>query len=254
MIELQDVSFKTRKKTIINQQSCAMPVGELIVLIGPNGAGKSTMLGLMSGRLKPSSGEVLLDGCPLDSWPLLELARCRAVMSQRVQLSFGFSAKEVIELGRSAFVDDDFKSGIIDEVIQLCGLACLARQDFLSLSGGQQQRVHFARALAQIWDAPRGHACLLLDEPDAGLDIAHQDLILRIAKDYAHQGQTVVVVLHNLHLAARYADRIMLVADGAVVKQGSAMEVLKPNHLSAVYGINLCQVGSENEPILVPAS
>lgn len=247
MLELKQASFKAGQRLIVNQQSLCVPCGEMLALLGPNGAGKSTIMGLLSGRLTPCRGDVLLNDCPLETYSPVSLARCRAVMSQKVYLSFGFSSREVVALGRSAFAHDSQSDAIIEQALAAACASHLADQDFTSLSGGEQQCVQFARALAQIWDAKPNSAWLLLDEPETGLDIAHQVLILHAAKKFAQQGFGVAVVLHNVNLAAQYADKIALVQNGAVARYGTPKQVLKTDYLQQIYNIPLRQVGTESD-------
>jgi iron complex transport system ATP-binding protein len=227
MLELKQASFKAGQRLIVNQQSLCVPCGEMLALLGPNGAGKSTIMGLLSGRLTPCRGDVLLNDCPLETYSPVSLARCRAVMSQKVYLSFGFSSREVVALGRSAFAHDSQSDAIIEQALAAACASHLADQDFTSLSGGEQQCVQFARALAQIWDAKPNSAWLLLDEPEAGLGVA--------------------VVLHNVNLAAQYADKIALVQNGAVARYGTPKQVLKTDYLQQIYNIPLRQVGTESD-------
>lgn len=259
MLELRDVSYRAGKRLIIDRQSLAVPAGELLALVGPNGAGKSTLMGLLSGRFQPSGGTALLDQHPLRQWSSASLARRRAVMSQSTHMTFGFSAREVVALGRSAFDRSTFyrealhHDHIVEQALAAARVAHLADNPFPSLSGGEQQRVQFARALAQVWDAAPDPAWLLLDEPDAGLDIAHQVIILQTAKQFAQQGFGVAVVLHNLNLAAHYADRIALVHQGKIARQGPPSQVLETDYLSHIYGIRLqCVRGQQGETIIAP--
>lgn len=260
MLALDNVSLFSHRRTVIDSLSLSVKPGQLLALIGPNGAGKSTALALLSGRLEPTSGNATLDDQPLSDWPPEALAHRRAVLSQRVQLAFGFSAREVVLLGRSAA---PHRATAQDERIALEALeaACaghLSERSYLELSGGEQQRVQLARVLAQVWDAGRRAgerpAYLLLDEPEAGLDIAHQHFILHFAHQLAREGYGVAVVLHDLNLAARHADEIALLDGGRLVDCGPPNQVLDPWRLSEVYGIGLrrAALDSGHESVIVP--
>jgi len=217
----------------------AMP-GQLLVLVGPNGAGKSTLLSTMAGLLEAEEGQVTLDGRPLAAWPHRDLARRRAMLSQRVDLAFGFSVEEVVGLGRSPHAPDVLRDDrIVDAALRAAHAWGLRGRRYTALSGGEKQRVQLARVLAQIWEAASTGGWLLLDEPEAGLDIAHQHFILRRACACAAAGFGVIAVLHDLNLAARYADRIAVLADGALLRHGEPGEALDPSLLSAIYGIPL---------------
>ncbi|MFT4047215.1 MAG: heme ABC transporter ATP-binding protein [Solimonas sp.] len=243
MLRLDAVSYVTAGRRIVDDLDLQVRPGKLLALIGPNGAGKSTALGLLSGRLPPSGGGATLDGQALADWPPELLAARRAVLSQRVQLAFGFSAAEVVMLGRSARAgrgDDDRR--IVAETLDAVCARHLASRSYLELSGGEQQRVQLARVLAQVWDVRDAPAYLLLDEPEAGLDIAHQHFILHVARDLARQGYGIAVVLHDLNLAARHADDVAILHGGRLVDCGPAESALDAPRLSSVYGIALRRV------------
>ncbi|GAA4723306.1 heme ABC transporter ATP-binding protein [Phytohabitans rumicis] len=206
--------------------------GELLALAGPNGAGKTTLLSAVCGDLPTAAGTVELDGVPLTDWSTVELARRRAMLPQRTALSFPFAVADVVAMGRAPWAgtplsaeDDD----AVAEAMRLTGVEGFVARPFSALSGGEQARAALARVLAQRT------AILLLDEPTAALDLHHQELVLTLARDRARAGDTVVVVLHDLGLAAAYADRIALLAGGALVAAGPPAEVLTEGTLSAVY-------------------
>lgn len=227
-------------RTIIQQVSLAASPGQLLVLVGPNGAGKSTLLGALAGRVRPDAGKVSLHGRPLAAWDPRELAQHRAMLSQRVDLAFGFTVREVVMLGRSPHVPDAER----DERIATAALRAahaweLRDRRYTVLSGGEQQRVQLARVLAQVWESGRSGGWLLLDEPEAGLDIAHQHFILRRARACAAIGLGVIAVLHDLNLAARYADEVAVLASGALLRRGPPHEALETDLLSEIYGIPL---------------
>ncbi|MFJ1703600.1 heme ABC transporter ATP-binding protein [Kitasatospora sp. NPDC088346] len=207
--------------------------GELLALLGPNGAGKSTLLGVLAGDLAPTTGSLLLHGGPLAEVKVADLALHRALLPQSSGLSFPFPVDEVVRMGRApwagtpAAAQDD---AVVAEVLELTGTAQFAGRPFTALSGGERARVALARVLAQ-------RACLLLlDEPTAALDLRHQELVLRLARQRAAAGDAVVVVLHDLSLAAAYADRVVLLAAGRAVADGPVREVLAGPLLSEVYG------------------
>jgi iron complex transport system ATP-binding protein len=227
-------------RLILRDVSLTATPGRFLVLVGPNGAGKSTLLSTMAGLLKADKGEVLLDGRSLAAWPPRELARRRAMLSQRVDLEFGFRVEEVVGLGRGPHVTDPLRDDrIVDAALRAAHAWGLRGRLYTALSGGEKQRVQLARVLAQIWEGAATGGWLLLDEPEAGLDIAHQHFILRRARACASAGFGVIAVLHDLNLAARYADEIAVLADGALLRHGEPDEALDPALLSAIYGIPL---------------
>jgi iron complex transport system ATP-binding protein len=211
----------------------AAMAGEVLALAGPNGAGKSTLLKVLSGDLAPAAGEVLLHGRPLSGYGHRALALERAVMPQQTLLQFAFTAAEVVLMGRSPHAgrrhesDDDLD--VAGRAMIRADAADLAGRSYPSLSSGEQQRVTLARVLAQQ------ARLLLLDEPTAALDIRHQELVMQIAREEAAAGAAVLVVVHDLNLAAGYADRVVLLSRGRMVACGSPWEVLTAETLSTVF-------------------
>ncbi len=197
---LDDVSFDVRP-------------GELVALVGPNGAGKSTLLAVLAGDRRPDAGVVELGGRPVASQSAAELARQRAVLQQKQTLAFGFRVREVVEMGRAVWrrtpraAEDDAR---VEEAMVVADVAHLSSRVVPTLSGGEQGRVAFARLLAQDVEVH------LLDEPTAALDIRHQEAVLAQARESALAGAAVVVVLHDLSLAAAFADRVCVLSQGRV--------------------------------------
>jgi iron complex transport system ATP-binding protein len=227
-------------RLILRDVSLTASPGRLLVLVGPNGAGKSTLLSTMAGLLKADHGQVMLDGRSMADWQPRELARRRAMLSQRVDLEFGFSVEEVVSLGRSPHAPDPLRDDrIVDAALRAAHAWGLRGRRYTALSGGEKQRVQLARVLAQVWEGAASGAWLLLDEPEAGLDIAHQHFILRRARACAGAGFGVIAVLHDLNLAARYADEVAVLADGALLRHSEPEEALDPALLSEIYGIPL---------------
>ncbi|WP_141811956.1 heme ABC transporter ATP-binding protein [Nocardia bhagyanarayanae] len=206
--------------------------GEVVALVGPNGAGKSTLLAALAGELAPSEGSVELDGHALDHWTPLDMARRRAVLPQSHTVGFPFTAREVVAMGRAPWVrtargerDEEF----IAAAMTSADVGHLAARSFPTLSGGERARVALARVLAQ------DTATLLLDEPTAALDLGHQEAVLRLAAERAAAGAAVVVVLHDLGIAAAYADRVAVLESGRIAADGPPREVLTTELLSRVY-------------------
>lgn len=218
---------------IIDGAHLTVEPGKVHCIIGPNGAGKSTLLGVLAGDRRPTSGSVALGGRELASWPLRELARARAVLTQEHQVTFPFPVREVVEMGRHPWArtaESDADETAIDRAMAATDVSHLGLRTVPSLSGGERARVALARVIAQ--QAP----VMLLDEPTAALDLRHQEDVLRLARTHAAAGDTVVVVLHDLNLAAAYADDVTLLHHGRVVTSGSPAEVLTAERIEAVYG------------------
>ena len=241
-LEAIDVHLSYGDRRVLQGIHLHAQPGRLLALIGPNGAGKSSLLAVMAGLRRPSMGDMQLDGRPLHAWPSHELARRRAMLSQNVQLGFAFRVEEVVMLGRSphgAMSPREADRRIVDAAMQVTRVQHLRERSYLELSGGEQQRVQLARVLAQIWDCRQEPGWLLLDEPEAGLDIAHQHDMLLHAQALARLGFGVIAVLHDLNLAARYADDIALLAQGRLIRHGDPTQALEADVLSRVYGMPL---------------
>jgi iron complex transport system ATP-binding protein len=242
MLSADRASVARGGRRVLADVSVTVRPGALTALVGPNGAGKSSLLALLAGRLRPYAGRVTLDGQCLSLWDHPGLARRRAVLSQNVQLAFGFSALEVVLLGRCPHhrgVERASDRAVALEALRAVGALALHDRSLLELSGGEQQRVQLARVLAQVWERGDRPAYLLLDEPEAGLDVAHQHFVLGLARRLAGEGLGVLAVLHDLNLAARYADDVALMFEGRVLRQGTPEAVLDPEPLSAAYGLRL---------------
>ena len=226
-----DVTVRLGGATILSDVTLDVRGGEILALVGPNGAGKSTLLGALSGDAV-SSGVVLLHDEPLARWSAVEQAMRRAVLLQEVVLSFPFTAREVVAMGRTPwtatpFEDDD--ESAIQDAMAATDVAGLAERKFGTLSGGEKARVALARVLAQR--AP----ILLLDEPTAALDLHHQELVMEVVRGRAAAGDAIVIVVHDLNLAAAHAGRVAILSEGRLVACGPPSAVLTPGLLSDVY-------------------
>ena len=231
-----NISFTQSGRVLIDNVSLTLSPGEMVALIGPNGAGKSTLLRLLTGYLTPTGGECVLANKPLKEWSPETLSRYRAVMRQHAQLGFDWPVEAVIGMGRAPWSQRPEPS-IVAEVMRLTGCSPLAGRHYHTLSGGEQQRIQLARALAQLWHrgAPRGW--LFLDEPTSALDLYHQQHLLRLLASLTRKGHLhVCVVLHDLNLAALWADRILLLHQGRMVSQGTPERVLQTDALTRWYG------------------
>lgn len=229
---LRGASLDRRGRSVLRGVDLDVRAGEVLVVVGPNGAGKSTLLGLLSGDLVPTEGVVELDGVPLSSWSPREQAMRRSVLPQRQAVAFGFTALDVVRMGRAPWrgtphaAEDDPRVAAALAAVDATGLA---HRPMTALSGGEQARVQLARVLAQAT------ALVLLDEPTASLDLRHAEQSLQHARQLAGGGRAVVVVVHELNLAAAYADRVALLSDGVLVACDAPRAVLTAPLLSATY-------------------
>ena len=216
--------------------------GRFTAILGPNGAGKSTLMSMLVGERAPQSGQVLLDGLELSAHAVEGLARRRSVMPQDCSVAFDFTAQEVVELGRypHRHQPGTGEAQIPAQAMALTGVDHLAQRSINTLSGGERARTHLARALAQIWLQPTDGAARwrLLDEPTAALDLAHQHHAMRLLRQWAgQQGAGVVAVIHDLNLALRYADDVLVLGGDAGVHHGAVLDVLQPALVRQVWGM-----------------
>ncbi|MGO4390735.1 heme ABC transporter ATP-binding protein [Variovorax sp. M-6] len=239
-----DVEVRIGGKTLLSGANITLHPGRVTAILGPNGAGKSTLLSVLGGQRRPDRGRVLLDRLSPAEHKTAALALRRALMPQESAVAFDFTAQEIVALGRfphrgTPSRDED---AIIESAMALTDVSALAQRVLNTLSGGEKARVQMARALAQLWDPrPDGSArWLLLDEPTAALDLAHQHAAMRLLRDWAGQGVGIVAVLHDLNLARRYADDVVVLVGGAGVHQGPAAEVLQPALIERVWAMR-CQ-------------
>lgn len=239
MLRAHTLQIQRGRKTVLDEVTLQLEAGEVLGVLGPNGAGKSTLLGALCGELAASAGEVSLDGKLLHDWARVERAQRLAVLPQVSTLDFAFRVEEVVGMGRLPY-----QSGRVrDEEIIAAALAAadaghLSGRSYLALSGGERQRVHLARVLAQLWPGQAGQT-LLLDEPTSMLDPLHQHTTLQAVREFADRGAAVLVILHDLNLAARYCDRILLLENGRPVALDTPEQVLRPDTLQAVFGLEV---------------
>ena len=214
--------------------SLAISPGKLLAVVGPNGAGKTTLMKLLSGSLPPQEGDVTLDDRPLSGLADRERALAIAVVPQSESSPFPVTVREMVGMGRYAHLGPWERSGardrtVVDRAMAQCAVAEFADRQLGQLSGGEQQRARIARALAQ--EAP----VLLLDEPTAGLDLRYRMELFHLLRQLRAAGLGVLVITHDLNLAARFADRLLLLDRGRALARGTPDEVLARASLETVY-------------------
>jgi iron complex transport system ATP-binding protein len=249
-VGVSGLSVSLGGRTVLRDISFAAGRGELIGLVGPNGAGKSTLLKAMLG-LAPASGGVSLAGGDPRAMPVRRRAALAAYLPQEREIAWALTAREVVGLGRiphrAAFAPPTpVDHAATEAAMRLADVAGIAGRRVSELSGGECARVLIARALAQ--SAP----VLLADEPVAGLDPAHQIALMDILSGLAAEGRTVIVTLHELHLAARWCGRILLLDQGALIADGEPVAVLTQERLAAIYGVRSYFATSEGKPVITP--
>ena len=256
ILEVVDLHAAYGRIEVLRGVNLSVPRGAVMALLGPNGAGKSTLMKVMTGELALHSGKVRFHDRPLGDWTPLELARHRAVLPQSNQLAFPFTVFEVVRLGVEARPSRGGLEREVSAALERVDLAGFGARRFSELSGGEQQRVHLARVLSQI-GAPVGEdgrpRLLFLDEPTSSLDIRHQIAVLEIARDFSRAGGAVLAIVHDLNLAAAFADRIAIMARGRLAADGTPHMVFKSELLEAVFGLPLHIHAAEGHlPHVVP--
>lgn len=246
MIVARDLVVRRGGRLILDVPAFAVAGGALIGLVGPNGAGKSTLVRVLSGELRADRGGVTWDGVALARIAPGELARRRAVLPQASMLGFALRAEAVVRLGRIPHAGRATRAEearAVAAAMRLAGVEAFADRIVQGLSGGEAQRVHLARVLAQLEGAPVERTALFLDEPTSSLDLAHAHAILRVAAERARAGGIVVAVLHDLAAAARWCDRVAVMAGGRVVASGTPEVVLDEATVSRVWAVQVRRVG-----------
>lgn len=240
MLSAEAVSIMHGQTVSVRDVSLSLVPGELLALAGPNAAGKSTLLEALAGTTTPHTGSVSLDGRTLTQWSCNALARRRAVLPQHDALSFAFRVEEVVELGLMPHAPVAEAAEVVHEALQRAGVAHLIGRRYTDLSGGERRRVQLARVLAQVHCAAPDAPCyLLLDEPTASLDLAHQHAVMAVLRDLVSGGFGVLAVVHDLNLAARYADRLALLQAGRLQGCGRVHDMLDASRLEAVFGVGV---------------
>lgn len=242
MLTANNITFRVGKSVLLDDVSAKFETGRLHLIIGANGAGKSTLVRVLSRLLQPTSGQVEYGEADASHWGERELARRRAVLSQAMEVAFPIPVRELVMMGRyphfrgrPGAVDEE----ICDEVMRYFDVTEFAERSYSTLSGGERQRVNFARVLAQIWRSlPGSSRYLFLDEPLTFLDIRHQLDFMKKVHEFATQPDVVVIgVVHDLNLAAKFADRLILLHHGRVMADGDTREVLTAQHLRNAFDV-----------------
>ena len=270
MLQAHGIAVQRGERQILSDIDLSLPAGQVIGVLGANGAGKSTLLAALAGELSPSAGRITLNGRPLSAWPAAELASCRAVLPQSPSLQFDLPVATVIGMGaypharhtrtgaprtdsrdtaQAAIAEDQ---RILQRVLALADVQDLYERRYCHLSGGEQQRVHLARVLYQLLLARQGHdeyRVLMLDEPTASLDPRHQLHLLSAVHTLAHEENVAaLVIVHDLNLAAGCCDRLLLLGQGRVAACGTPAQVLTPDTLRQVYGVEATVLPHPNQP------
>jgi iron complex transport system ATP-binding protein len=251
LLETRDLALQAGGRVFCCGIGLSVPAGGCLALLGPNGAGKTTLLHTLAGLRAPAAGQVRMLGRAPAAWPAAELARFRGLLSQQQDDHFPATVLETVLVGRHPHLGRwGWESGrdveIARDALAAVGLAGMAARDVLTLSGGERQRVAIAALLVQ---APR---LLLLDEPTNHLDLHHQIGALDLFRALAREGRVIVMVLHDINLAARYADQVVLFDGDGGAQSGRTHEMLEPGRLSAAFGHPIEVVTDGQREIFVP--
>lgn len=229
-LQIENLSVYSHKVPLVRDVSLRLSAGKVYSVIGPNGAGKSSLLKTLANELPLTRGRILLDGRPLASIEPVRLARAMAVLPQFSRLNFPFTVAEVVGLARTPHASGaQADARIVDEALAALDIQYLKQRLYTELSGGEKQRTHIARVLAQIWraeDSPGLPRMLLLDEPTAFLDLGHQQQLMQLIGEFKARAVTVLMVMHDINLAAGFSDEIIAMQCGEVVCQGPPETVL----------------------------
>ncbi|MCC7517028.1 MAG: ABC transporter ATP-binding protein [Pseudomonadales bacterium] len=237
LLSVKQLQYRTDTRCILSGVDCQLQAGEFVGLIGANGAGKTTLLRLLIGLLTPCAGDVLINGKSLQHYSRRALARRMTLVPQDTGIAYPFSVRELVAMGRhphlrrfAPMMKDDL--AIVESAMRTLAVDGMADKPVTALSGGERQRVMIARALAQQT------AIVLLDEATASLDLCHQLDVLEAAKRLAQQGHLVIAAIHDLSMASRFCDRLLLLADGKLAACGSPQQVLTPAHLHQHFSVD----------------
>lgn len=259
LIEAENLGLAYGRARPVDGVSLSVAAGELTVIVGPNGAGKTSLMKLLTGEVRPSQGRVLIEGLDLAAVPPWQLAARRAVMAQATRLAFPFTVAEVVRVGIDGVgraMARPARERVITEALEAADVTHLAARNYQTLSGGEQQRVQFARAFAQLRAGAREgqRQVLFLDEPVASLDLTHQVALMERAAGLAHEGLAVIAVLHDLNLAATFADRIVVMDRGRAHASGPPREVITRSVVAEIFGVDLCREATEDGglPVVLP--
>ncbi|WP_455477410.1 heme ABC transporter ATP-binding protein [Bartonella sp. B41] len=258
MIEAVNVCVQRGKNKILNNINLKAESGSFTIIIGPNGSGKSTFVKALSGEI-PYNGKIVLNDYDITQTKNSEMAAMRAVFPQSTTLAFPFLVHEVVELGLSVnkfMLTKDELQDLPQKALECVSLSDYGNKYYSQLSGGEQARVQLARVLCQIWNPIRnGVPCwMILDEPIANLDIQHQLIVMNIAKNYSRRGGGVLAVLHDLNLAAHYADKMILLKQGEIYCEGNSSTVLTTKNLRDTYhcSLTVSELPKSNVPFILP--
>jgi iron complex transport system ATP-binding protein len=243
LLKAKNITYRIDNKTLLSDVSLEFKPGEFTVIMGQNGAGKSTLLRILAGSTRATDGEVSLYGKRIETYKEIELARIRAVLSQHYEISFPVSINDIVMMGRYPHFKSE-PSGkdyeIADKALSMMGIYDLKNRNYDTLSGGEAQKVQMARVLSQIWEHDKDKSKILfLDEPVSQLDIQYQYFLLQAARNFTKENVMVVAILHDLNLAINYADNIIFLKNGSLVKSFNSVYDIDKEIVNKVFDIEM---------------
>ncbi|WJR79128.1 heme ABC transporter ATP-binding protein [Bradyrhizobium sp. NP1] len=254
ILQAQLASMTVGGARLVDAVDLKIDGGEMVAIAGPNGAGKSTLLRMLSGDLRPTGGSVRLGSRDIGAYSPRELALRRAMLSQHVSVTFPFTVEEIVEMGAGTRGRAAARP-LVEDALREVGLERFRHRQLPTLSGGEQQRAHFARVLVQLacGEALRGPGLLLLDEPTSNLDLRHQIDLVEAARRRANNGTAVIAILHDLNLAMRFADRIIILHQGRVAADGDCRKVVAADIIRRIFEVDVAiRHTDDGMPYLLP--
>ncbi|WP_262152372.1 heme ABC transporter ATP-binding protein [Chryseobacterium foetidum] len=254
MIKAQQISYKHKEFHILNNVDVSLGFGEFLAIVGPNGAGKSSLLSVLANEVK-SAQQILFKDKNITDWKITELSKHKAKFSQHNSNDIPLEVKDVVMMGRYPYFDAQPKEEDLqatDQMMHQTDVYHLKDREYNTLSGGEKQRVHLSRVLAQLQNEIT-QKLLFLDEPLNNLDVKHQYKALEIIKNFTQNENSAVVVLHDLNLAAQYADKILLMKSGEVAAYGTPEEVFTAENISEAYNFpcTICDHPITSNPMII---
>lgn len=255
MLQVHDVSYQHKQIRILQDINVDIRAGELIAIIGPNGAGKSTLLSYISHEIKADKNKVIFKDKAIEQWAVKELPQHKSKFSQQQSADISLPVNEVVMMGRYPYFNGEPTPNDIEVTTQwmkATDIWHLRERLYEHLSGGERQRVHLARVLAQL-DNAQQQKLLLMDEPLNNLDVSHQFRILDIVQKQTQQNNTAIVVMHDINLAAQFADRILLLKNGKLAAFDTVDKVLQEKIISDAYDFpcTITQNPINNQPLIL---
>lgn len=243
-IKISHVSYTLKNVKILDDVSFDIVPGEILAIVGPNGAGKSSILNLVAGDSDPTQGDIFYNNTHLKHISLEMRASQRSVMSQSSQIIFDYTVREIVEMGWLERSEENLSVNLnraITIVSEDCFITEILDRKFTELSGGEQRRVHLARTLLQLWqpDCNKRIKYLLLDEPLANLDLYYEIKLMELIKRKSREGIGILLIIHDLNLAAKFSDRVAIFSEGNLQQIGLVEQVFNKELLKSVYGIDI---------------